>query len=174
MWVHGCQTQNLRKLIYQRVSFSIDTQIALHVRRRSTQRSRGTGAWLVQRTQRLPSTMVSPRANWDACGDTFYRKIKLYEDIFDKDLELENYVVAGAPFGGAVGTFTQPWSPSCADVSQALYRDEEKIHSYKGNQAIKSSIDLYTCAGKSIRQIKVRGHPLPRLLWKRRLMGLVG
>ena len=48
--------------------------------------------------------MAPPTADWDTCGDTFYRKIKLYEDIFDRNLELENYVIGGAPFGGAVGT----------------------------------------------------------------------
>ena len=36
----------------------------------------------------------------------------------------------------------------------ALYRDESKIHSYRGSQAAKSSIDVYSCAGKLIRQIK--------------------
>ena len=36
----------------------------------------------------------------------------------------------------------------------ALYRDEGKIHSYRGSQAAKSSIDIYSCAGKLIRQIK--------------------
>ena len=35
----------------------------------------------------------------------------------------------------------------------ALYRDESKIYSYRGTQAAKSSIDLYSCAGKLIRQI---------------------
>jgi Vps16, N-terminal region len=47
----------------------------------------------------------SPRAGWEKVGDEFYRKIQLYESIFDPDLELENYLVAGAPFGGAIGTF---------------------------------------------------------------------
>lgn len=37
----------------------------------------------------------------------------------------------------------------------ALYRDEEKLHAYRGTQAAKSSIDIYSCAGKLIRQINV-------------------
>ena len=36
---------------------------------------------------------------------------------------------------------------------QALYRDETKLHSFRGSQASKSSIDLYSCAGKLIRRI---------------------
>lgn len=35
----------------------------------------------------------------------------------------------------------------------ALYRDESKLHSFRGTQASKSSIDLYSCAGKLIRRI---------------------
>ena len=36
-----------------------------------------------------------------------------------------------------------------------MYRDEEKLHSYRGTQAAKSSIDIYSCAGKLIRRINV-------------------
>jgi WD40 repeat protein len=35
----------------------------------------------------------------------------------------------------------------------ALYRDETKLHSFRGSQASKSSIDIYSCAGKLIRRI---------------------
>jgi vacuolar protein sorting-associated protein 16 len=34
-----------------------------------------------------------------------------------------------------------------------LYRDEEKLHTYRGNQAAKASIDIYSCAGKLIKRI---------------------
>ncbi len=47
--------------------------------------------------------MSSPTVDWDRVGDTYYRKIKLYEAIFDQDLELENYILSGAPYGGAIG-----------------------------------------------------------------------
>lgn len=50
-------------------------------------------------------TTSNPRAGWEKVGDQFYRKVKLYEAIFDSDIELENYVVVGAPYGGAIGTF---------------------------------------------------------------------
>ena len=48
--------------------------------------------------------MSSPTLDWERVGDSFYRKVKLYEAVFDQDLELENYIVAGAPYGGAIGT----------------------------------------------------------------------
>lgn len=48
-------------------------------------------------------TTANPRSGWEKVGDQFYRKVPLYESIFDQDLELENYLVAGAPYGGALG-----------------------------------------------------------------------
>ena len=47
--------------------------------------------------------MSNPTADWEKVGDRFYRKIKLYDAVFDQDLELENYVIAGAPCAGAIG-----------------------------------------------------------------------
>ncbi|KAL8722973.1 MAG: hypothetical protein Q9225_000666 [Loekoesia sp. 1 TL-2023] len=81
--------------------------------------------------------MSSPTANWEKVGDRFYRKVKLYDAVFDQDLELENYLVTGAPYGGAI----------------ALYRDEGKLHNYRGTQTAKASIDIYSCSGKLIRRI---------------------
>lgn len=56
--------------------------------------------------------MSKPTADWDRIGDRFYRKIQLYTDVFDADLELENYLIAGAPYSGALGTET------CLDEAQ--------------------------------------------------------
>jgi hypothetical protein len=47
--------------------------------------------------------MSKPTANWEKVGDKFYRRIELYRNIFDADLELEKYNVVGAPYSGAVG-----------------------------------------------------------------------
>lgn len=47
--------------------------------------------------------MSTRTAGWEKVGDRFYRKIKLYDAVFDQDLELENYVIAGAPCAGAIG-----------------------------------------------------------------------
>jgi vacuolar protein sorting-associated protein 16 len=42
-------------------------------------------------------------ADWVKVGDQFYRRIQLYTEVFDPDLELDNYIVCGAPYSGAVG-----------------------------------------------------------------------
>jgi hypothetical protein len=47
--------------------------------------------------------MSKPTADWERIGDRFYRKTQLYTSVFDPDLEIENYVVTGAPYSGAVG-----------------------------------------------------------------------
>ena len=47
--------------------------------------------------------MANPTNGWERVGDRYYRKVKLYDAVFDQDLELENYVIAGAPYGGAIG-----------------------------------------------------------------------
>ena len=49
--------------------------------------------------------MANPTADWERVGDRFYRKIKLYDAVFDQDLELENYIIDGAPYGGAIGAY---------------------------------------------------------------------
>ncbi len=43
------------------------------------------------------------------------------------------------------------------NTAPALYRNEDKIHAYRGSQASKSSIDIYSCAGKLIRRVNVSG-----------------
>jgi hypothetical protein len=50
--------------------------------------------------------------------------------------------------------------PAClraALLSQptAIFRDEDKLHAYRGPGAAKASIDIYSCAGKLIRSINV-------------------
>ncbi|KAL8936002.1 MAG: hypothetical protein Q9211_004401 [Gyalolechia sp. 1 TL-2023] len=81
--------------------------------------------------------MSNPTANWEKVGDRFYRKVKLYDAVFDQDLELENYLLTGAPYSGAL----------------ALYRDAGKLHNYRGTQSARSGIDIYSCSGNLIRRI---------------------
>jgi len=50
--------------------------------------------------------MANPTADWEKVGSKFYRKIQLYTAVFDQDLELENYIVTGCRYGGAIGTLT--------------------------------------------------------------------
>ncbi len=44
-----------------------------------------------------------PTTGWEKVGDRFYRRIQLYTAVFGQDLDLDNYIVAGAPHGGAIG-----------------------------------------------------------------------
>jgi hypothetical protein len=46
---------------------------------------------------------LNPLADWERVGDHFYRKSRVYDAVFGEDVELENYIVAGAPYGGAIG-----------------------------------------------------------------------
>ncbi|CAK7266598.1 Vacuolar protein sorting-associated protein 16 [Sporothrix epigloea] len=79
-----------------------------------------------------------PTGGWEQLGDSFYRKVPLYTAVFDQSLDLDSYVVAGAPYAGAV----------------ALCRDETKIVAYRGGSATKPSIEIYSSAGKPIRTIR--------------------
>jgi len=47
--------------------------------------------------------VTHPTAGWEQVGERFYRKIQLYTQVFDLDLDLDNFIVAGAPYGGAIG-----------------------------------------------------------------------
>lgn len=51
----------------------------------------------------ITTRMANPTADWEKVGDKFYRKIQLYTAVFDQDLELENYIVTGCSYGGAIG-----------------------------------------------------------------------
>ncbi|EXJ78867.1 hypothetical protein A1O1_09269 [Capronia coronata CBS 617.96] len=94
-------------------------------------------------------TTNNPRAGWEKVGDQFYQKVQLYESIFDPDLELENYLVAGAPYGGAL----------------ALWRDAAKIARYRTGQATKPTIDIYSSSGKLISNINWEKGPVRGLGW---------
>ena len=59
--------------------------------------------------------MSGPTADWERVGDSFYRKIKFYEAILDPELELEYHVIAGAVYGGALGTSLRVICPQYAD-----------------------------------------------------------
>jgi len=59
--------------------------------------------------------MSKPTADWERIGDRFYRKTQLYTSVFDPDLEIENYVVTGAPYSGALSTeMVVRFTPSAA------------------------------------------------------------
>ncbi|KAL2271497.1 hypothetical protein VTJ83DRAFT_868 [Remersonia thermophila] len=90
-----------------------------------------------------------PTAGWEQLGERFYRKIQLYTQVFDQDLDLDHFHVAGAPYGGAI----------------ALYRDDDKLIAYQPTRPSKPSIDIYSCAGKLIRRINWDQGPIKGLGW---------
>ncbi|KAJ5310153.1 uncharacterized protein N7443_002614 [Penicillium atrosanguineum] len=92
---------------------------------------------------------LNPLANWEKVGDSFYRKIPVYDAIFDEDVELENYIVAGAPYGGAI----------------ALYRDESKPFRLRDSQSSRTSIEIYSCSGKHINTINGEQATIRGLGW---------
>lgn len=47
---------------------------------------------------------LQPRADWESLGDKWFRKTQTYTAVFDPDLDLDNYILVGAPFAGAIGT----------------------------------------------------------------------
>ncbi|KAH6849896.1 Vps16, N-terminal region-domain-containing protein [Chaetomium sp. MPI-CAGE-AT-0009] len=93
--------------------------------------------------------VAHPTAGWEQLGERFYRKTQLYTQVFDQDLDLDNYLVAGAPYGGAI----------------ALYRDDEKLIAFQPTRPSKPSIDVYSCAGKLIRRINWDQGPIKGLGW---------
>ena len=46
-----------------------------------------------------------PRTSWEQLGDKWYRRVQHYTEVFDLDLDLDNYIIAGAPYGGAIGMY---------------------------------------------------------------------
>jgi len=55
-----------------------------------------------------------PTAGWTQVGDGFYRQVHLYTAVFDRSLDLDNFIVSGAPYGGALGTERPELGPSSA------------------------------------------------------------
>ncbi|KAJ2905757.1 hypothetical protein MKZ38_004434 [Zalerion maritima] len=78
-----------------------------------------------------------PTETWERVGDKFYRKVTQFTELFSQDIELDNYIISGAPYGGAV----------------ALYRDETKLQQFKAPMSKTPSVDIYSLAGNLLRQI---------------------
>lgn len=51
-------------------------------------------------------TTDSATAGWEQVEDKYYRKILLYSTLWGADFDLSDYIVAGAPYGGALGKIT--------------------------------------------------------------------
>lgn len=107
----------------------------------------------------------SPTDGWELVENHFYRKIQSYTELWEEDeIDLDDYMVAAAPYGGALGMWLIDWVVIGLGLDSntkiALYRTDTKPKAYRGTQQ-KPSIDLYTCSGKLIRKLPVRSHPSP-------------
>jgi vacuolar protein sorting-associated protein 16 len=99
----------------------------------------------------------NPRADWERLGDRFYQKTRIYDGVFDEDLELENYVIAAAPYAGALGTalLSSSFKSNFLITCEALHRSESKVYRYRDAQTAKSSIDIYSFSGQLISRFNV-------------------
>ena len=67
----------------------------------------------------MAAVPANPLANWERVGDRFYRRVRIYDAVFDEDVDLESCIVSVAPYGGALGMFLTNWklmvASSCAN-----------------------------------------------------------
>lgn len=86
-------------------------------------------------------------AEWNQLYDRYYRKSEIYDMVWDLDreegrkgrrkgppLDLDKYIIAGAPFGGPI----------------AMIVDERKVPYSFSSTTAQSSMKIYTSAGKLI------------------------
>lgn len=81
-------------------------------------------------------------ADWQVLGDVNYRKLSVYEEMSWGQLDLDNYVVYGAPYGGPIALIRDDASSSASEavsVSSAGKKDK---------------ISVYTAAGKKISDVR--------------------
>ncbi|PNY28754.1 vacuolar protein sorting-associated protein 16, partial [Tolypocladium capitatum] len=77
------------------------------------------------------------RADWESVGEKWFRKTQQYTAVFDQDLDLDNHIIAGASYAGAL----------------ALWRDDTKLLAHQPGRLSKPAIHIYSLAGKELRSI---------------------
>jgi WD40 repeat protein len=75
------------------------------------------------------------RADWERVGDKWFRKTEQYTAVFGQDLDLDGYIVTGAPYAGALALSTKP------------------------------AIEIYSLAGKKLRNIPWDSGTIKGLGW---------
>ncbi|KAF3930538.1 hypothetical protein ABW19_dt0202508 [Dactylella cylindrospora] len=88
----------------------------------------------------MASGLQNPTSTWELVSGQYYRKFTLFTPSWaqDEDFNLDDYIVAGAPFGGAL----------------AIWKDPGKMHAIQGSlQAVKPSIQIVNLAGGLLRRI---------------------
>ena len=79
-------------------------------------------------------------SDWHVLGDVNYRKVSIYEEMAWASLDLENYVVSGAPYGGPIALIRDDTAASETAPSVSSAAKKEKI-------------SIYTAAGKKISDV---------------------
>ncbi|CAG9993459.1 unnamed protein product [Clonostachys byssicola] len=80
---------------------------------------------------------LHPTSEWESVDGKWFRKTQLYTEVFEQDRDLDNFIVVGAPFAGAL----------------ALWRDDTKLQAYQPGKSSKPAIELYSLAGRKLRSI---------------------
>ncbi|KAK9459853.1 Vps16, N-terminal region-domain-containing protein [Lipomyces oligophaga] len=79
----------------------------------------------------------NPTLGWERLQDVFYSKRQQYSMMWEDDINLSDYMVAGAPYGGAI----------------VLVRDMTKPLTYRGPEGRKKQVLVYSNAGDLIYNI---------------------
>lgn len=77
------------------------------------------------------------RADWEPVGERWFRKTEHYSNLFDDDLDLNHFLLVGAPYGGAL----------------ALWRDQGQLRIVQPGSWTKPAIDIYSLAGRKLRSL---------------------
>ncbi|ORY86132.1 vacuolar protein sorting-associated protein [Protomyces lactucae-debilis] len=92
--------------------------------------------------------MDKPSASWDALGERFYCRHDLYT-LSWPEFDFEEVLYAAAPYGGAI----------------ALTRNDERVQRYRGQTFAKGAVQIYSCTGEKIRDIRWEGVSVAALGW---------
>ncbi|KAK6348946.1 hypothetical protein TWF730_009707 [Orbilia blumenaviensis] len=87
----------------------------------------------------MASGLQNPTSTWELVSGQYYRKFTVFTPSWtqDEDFNLDDYLVAGAPFGGAL----------------ALWKDPRKFHAYQGGPSAKPHIIVCNLAGGLLRRV---------------------
>jgi hypothetical protein len=74
----------------------------------------------IQNASDLMMDTLHARADWETVGNKWFRKTQQYTELFDQDLDLDNYIVAGAPYAGALGMLLILWPRKSSQTTTLL------------------------------------------------------
>jgi vacuolar protein sorting-associated protein 16 len=78
------------------------------------------------------------QGDWNALGEVLYRKWHVYDMGWGEKMQIDDYIVCGAPFGGPLATI----------------RDDKRLQ-YLPSDGTKTKIRIYTSSGRKIAEVSV-------------------